>query len=138
MKRKILCVCFGNTCRSPMLQALLSRNLQRGEFEIESAGLADRTGAPASAHAVTCMQERGMDIASHRSRKASELDLASYDHIYCVEETLSHQLIALGAPIGKVEVVEVSNPYGKDIETYRTCAETLSRIAEALSAKLNQ
>lgn len=121
-----------------MLQALLSRNLPREKFEIESAGLADRTGAPASAHAVECMQERGLDIISHRSREASDLNLASYDHIYCVEEALSNQLVALGAPKEKIEVTEVSNPYGKDLETYRACAETLSRIAEALAAKLNQ
>lgn len=138
MKRRILCVCFGNTCRSPMLQALLSRSLPREKFNIESAGLADRSGAPASVHAIECMREKGLDITDHQSRKASDLDLASYDHIYCVEEVLSQQLIALGVPVEKVEVVEVSNPYGKDLETYRACAEVLSQIAEALASKFNQ
>lgn len=121
-----------------MLQALLSRNLPREKFEIESTGLADRSGAPASTHAIECMRERGLDVTDHRSRKASDLDLASYDHIFCVEEALSQQLIALGAPVEKVEVVEVSNPYGKDLEIYRACAEVLSQIAEALTNKFNQ
>lgn len=138
MKRKILCVCFGNTCRSPMLQAFLSRILPREKFEIESVGLADRSGAPASSHAVECMSEKGLDITGHRSRKASDLDLISYDYIYCVEEVLSQQLVALGAPKEKVQVVEVSNPYGQDLETYRACAAILSKLAEMLASKLNQ
>lgn len=136
MKRKILCVCFGNTCRSPMLQAFLSRNLPHENFEVESAGLVDRSGASASPHAVECMREVGLDITSHRSRRASNLDLASYDQIYCVEEALAQQLVSLGALVEKVEVAEVSNPYGKDLETYRACAETLSQLAEKLASKL--
>lgn len=138
MKRKILCVCFGNTCRSPMLQALLSEKLRDKDFDVESAGLADRFGTPASIHAVECMREKGLDITNHRSRKASDLDLTSYDRIYCVEEVLIQQLIALGAPNDRVEVVEVSNPYDKDLETYRACAEILSRLAATLASKLNQ
>ena len=138
MKRKILCVCFGNTCRSPMLQAFLSEKLRDKDFTVESAGLADRFGASASLHAVECMRKKGLDITNHRSRKVSDLALISYDHIYCVEEALVPQLIALGAPKDKIEVVEVSNPYGKDFETYRTCAEVLSRLATTLASKLNQ
>ena len=138
MKRKILCVCFGNTCRSPMLQALLSQILPREDFEIESAGLADRSGAPASPHAIECMRERCLDITAHRSRRASDLELSSYDRIYCVGETLAQKLVALGASREKVEVIEVSNPYGQDLEIYRACAEILSQLTKTLVSKLVQ
>ncbi len=136
--KKILCVCFGNTCRSPMLQALLIQGLQGKSVDVESAGLADRFGVPATPHAVECMKERGLDITGHRSHKVSDLDLASYDHIYCVEEVLTQRLTALGAPAEKVEVIEVSNPYGKDLETYRACAEVLARVGIDLAGKLSQ
>lgn len=138
MKKRILCVCFGNTCRSPMLQALLSRNLPCENFEIESAGLADKSGAPASSHAIECMKEKGLDITAHRSRRASDLELSSYDHIYCVEEVLAQKLVALGAPIERVEVVEVSNPYGQNLEIYRACAEVLSQLTKTVVSKLVQ
>ncbi|MEX0934106.1 MAG: hypothetical protein WD003_02525 [Candidatus Paceibacterota bacterium] len=138
METKILCVCFGNTCRSPMLQALLARDLSRQEFEIESAGLSGNAGKAASPHAIKCMQEKGLDITDHRSRKASDLNLHSYDHIYCVEKVLSQRLIELGTPRERIEVVEVSNPYGKDLATYHACAEVLSKIATTLARKLNQ
>ena len=121
-----------------MLQALLSRNLPRENFEIESAGLADRSGAPASPHAIECMRERGLNITAHKSRRVSDLELSSYDHIYCVEEALAQKLIALGAPREKVEVVEVGNPYGQDLETYRVCAEVLSQFAKTLASKFVQ
>lgn len=137
-RKKILCVCFGNTCRSPMFQALLVQELRGKNADVESAGLADRFGVPASPHAVECMRERGLDITGHRSRRASDLDLTAYDHIYCVEEALAQQLTALGAPREKVEVVEISNPYGKDLETYRTCAEVLSCLATTLASKFDQ
>jgi len=121
-----------------MLQALLSRNLPRENFEIESAGLADRSGAPASPHAIECMREMGLDITAHKSRKASDLELSSYDHIYCVEEVLATKLIALGAPRERTEVVEVSNPYGQDLEVYRVCVEVLSQLAKTLASKFIQ
>lgn len=142
-RKKILCVCYGNTCRSPMLQALLTQELQsKGvEVEVESAGLADKFGASASHHTIECMKEKGLDITNHRSRRVSDLNLALYDHIYCVEESLVPQLIALGAPEKEVEVVEkerggINNPYGSDLETYRACAEVLACVATALAGKL--
>jgi len=137
-RKKILCVCFGNTCRSPMFRALLIQELRGKEVEVESAGLADRFGVPASQHAVECMRERGLDITDHRSQRASDLDLTAYDHIYCVEEVLAHQLTALGAPREKVEVVEITNPYGKDLETYRACAEVISRLAITIASEFDQ
>ena len=121
-----------------MFRALLIQELRGKEVEVESAGLVDRFGAPASQHAVECMRERGLDITDHRSRRASDLDLTTYDHIYCVEEVLAQQLTALGAPREKVEVVEISNPYGKDLETYRACAEVLSRLAVTVASKFDQ
>lgn len=121
-----------------MLQALLLQELRGKNAEVESAGLADRFGVPASPHAVECMRERGLDITGHRSRRASDLDLTAYDHIYCVEEALAQQLMTLGAPKEKVEVVEISNPYGKDLETYRACAEVLSRLVVTLASKFDQ
>lgn len=137
-RKKILCVCFGNTCRSPMLQVLLVQELRGKNVEVESAGLADKFGVPANSHAIECMRERGLDITDHRSRRASDLDLTAYDHIYCVEKVLAQQLVALGAPKEKVEVVEISNPYGKDPETYRACAQVLSRLVETLASKFDQ
>lgn len=135
--KKILCVCYGNTCRSPMLQALLSRELKsRGvEAEVESAGMLDEAGAPANENAIICMKERGIDITDHLSRGISNLDLSAYDKIVCLINA-APLLIGKGALPEKVKVVEVENPYEKDLEAYRACANALALIAKKLAIKL--
>ncbi|MDP2638638.1 MAG: hypothetical protein Q8P06_00485 [Candidatus Azambacteria bacterium] len=135
--KKILCVCYGNTCRSPMLQALLARELKsRGvKAVVESAGMLDEAGAPANEKAIFVMAEMGLDITGHLSRGVSNLDLSTYDKIVCLTDTAKSLLISRGVPPEKIDVLEVVNPYRKDINAYRACAYILSRAA-ALSASL--
>ena len=68
--KKLIFVCTGNTCRSPMAEGLL-RNLlgaDRG-WGISSAGICAGDGAPASPNAVEALREKGIDIASHRAQR---------------------------------------------------------------------
>ena len=138
--KKILCVCYGNTCRSPMFQALLSRELKnRGiEAEVESAGILAAVGAPANEKAIVCMEEKGLDMTNHRTRLVSDLDLSSYDVVFCIALAIkaTQTLIDLGVLLDKIEFVVAADPYGMDIETYRACAETLARKAAAIANKL--
>ncbi len=141
--RKILCVCYGNTCRSPMLQVLLARELKnRGvEVVVESAGLIAKVGFPANEKAIICMKERGLDITNHKSRGVSDLDLPTYDNVFCIFSVITdinvkNALIYLGILTDKIEFIAAGDPYGEDIETYRACAETLEREAAMIVNKL--
>lgn len=67
----ILFVCTGNTCRSPLAEALARRELERRGWphvQVASAGIAAREGDGASRHAVTVAQRHAVDLADHRSR----------------------------------------------------------------------
>lgn len=67
---RILLVCTGNTCRSPMGEALLRRALEaRGwsHVEVRSAGVGAAPGARASAEAVRVAERHGLDLSDHRS-----------------------------------------------------------------------
>ncbi len=67
----ILFVCTGNTCRSPMAEALAREELDRRGWKhvrVASAGIAADPGLSASEHAVTVLGRRGVSLASHRSQ----------------------------------------------------------------------
>ncbi|MFQ5746866.1 MAG: low molecular weight phosphotyrosine protein phosphatase [Gemmatimonadota bacterium] len=68
--RRILFVCTGNTCRSPLAEGLARAAAARlgREVEIRSAGILAMNGAPASRWAEVVADERGVDLSAHRSR----------------------------------------------------------------------
>ena len=86
MIHRILIVCTGNICRSPMAEALLRAKLGSG-FQVSSAGLAALVGAPADPLAVEVMQERGHDITGHRGRQALPSLLEGADLILTMDQT---------------------------------------------------
>jgi protein-tyrosine-phosphatase len=71
-KLKVLFVCTGNTCRSPMAEGILKKMLQdKGavDLEVSSAGTHGLPHAPASLFAMQVAGERGIDLSRHRSRR---------------------------------------------------------------------
>ncbi|MGH7740203.1 MAG: low molecular weight protein arginine phosphatase, partial [bacterium] len=70
MPQKIVFVCTGNTCRSPMAEGLLRKAVQENHLtlEVQSAGLAVFSGIPAAAEAVEACREKGVDISAHQSQ----------------------------------------------------------------------
>lgn len=70
MFNRVLMVCVGNICRSPMAEGLLaSRLTRRGAPTVGSAGVAAPAGRPADPIACRLMKERGIDISGHRARQ---------------------------------------------------------------------
>ena len=86
---KILIVCRGNTCRSPMYAALLQDKLKRQgrEATVESAGiLASAKGQPAAREWLEMRSYTHVDLNEHRSRWIGDLDLNVFDTIICLDE----------------------------------------------------
>lgn len=140
---RILCVCTGNTCRSPMLAALLAAALARRGLAaaVESAGLAAADGAPASVGACRALARRGLDLATHRSRPVAALDLGQYHRIYALTPRHALFLRAQGVPPERLAVVAaeqggVPDPFGGDDEAYEAIAALLAAEAERLADEL--
>lgn len=127
---RILVVCYGNTCRSPMFERILSAGLW-GCFisnTVESAGMLVESaeGQPAAAEAIQCLGQHYSGIENHKSRYIGSLpDLSVFDRVYCFEEKFVPGLIKFGIPTHKIKVYELPNPWQKGLQAYYECAQAI-------------
>ena len=139
---KILFVCTGNTCRSPMAQYLFEEEMKkRGVLcECRSAGLATFTGNPASDLAVAVMKEINIDISGFRSTSIRSILAEEFDLYVPMTYNHAHALLELG--IGKKKIYlfdkDVIDPYGGNIEFYRKTRDDLIQKLRRLAAFVEQ
>ena len=130
---KILFICTGNTCRSPMAQGLFKAMLLKEEIdnvEVESAGLSAIEGMPACENAIEALKEEGLDISTHSAKLITNEMLSDADLIVgvtpthvtalvCSNPSLSSKIILLGDGI--------EDPYGMTLESYKDSRDNIKK-----------
>lgn len=138
---RVLFVCSGNTCRSPLAEALFRRMLDdagRQDIVVESAGTGAYDGAPASEGAFLVALEAGLDLTRHRARLLDRELVAEADLILTMSRGHLSRVERLGGE-GKAHLLglyanaspeesELRDPYGGDVEGYRRTLEQLERL----------
>ena len=137
--KKVLVVCTGNTCRSPMAEGWLNRKLAGKGWTAESAGVGAWDGVSATPEAVEAMREIGMDISAHRSRRLSAGLVAEAAVILAMTEGHWREIVRrfpeaeqktfLVHGFGVDEVQDVADPVGLPVEAYR---HTRDELVQAL------
>lgn len=136
----MLFVCSGNTCRSPLAEAIASKlahDMGLTDLQFESAGTGAWDGAPASDGALLVGMERGLDLSTHRSRALTRDIVAEADIVLTMGDHHLREVESLGGR-GKAFLLTayaartdagrgVSDPFGGGLEVYRSTAEELDR-----------
>ena len=146
-----LFVCTGNTCRSPMAEALLRAALPKASaWRVASAGLAACEGARASSQAVAALDELGLDLRDHRSRPVSPDLMRDAASIIVMTGAHAHLLTSL-YPLVRDRVFilrsfdpdsppdsDVADPYLGTPDEYRRCRDLIRRAIPGLVLYLEQ
>lgn len=138
MINKILMVCLGNICRSPMAEGWFKHNLKgkvavnNEPFYIASAGIEGVVGWSATEHAQKVMLKHGVDISQHRARQLNDYMINEYELILVMEERQKKHIEKIFPHSrGKVHLLgrwsdfEVADPYELGENAFEECFDLI-------------
>lgn len=153
MSVKIVMVCLGNICRSPLAEGILASKLPQNKFSVDSAGTGSwHIGQSPDERSIAVAKKNGLDISHQRGRQFSSADFDTFDYIFVMDNSNYENVIALAETNeqkAKVTLImneltpqqnqDVPDPYfgmhnGFDI-VYAMLDEVCDVIAQKLIAK---
>ncbi|MCL1802335.1 MAG: hypothetical protein FWG30_01655 [Eubacteriaceae bacterium] len=153
--QKILFVCAGNTCRSPMAEAIFNRYAHMEgisqHYHASSAGLFAYEGQKASVEAIRALQRHGMDLPGHESKNISAYNLDEFDLIIAMtEQILSDIMLENPTQADKLRTLcqwgfdddslslDISDPFGGSESEYERVFEDLDYFLGSAVARLKR
>jgi arsenate reductase len=122
--KRVLFLCIGNICRSPMAEAL-ARKYGSDVLEVSSAGLSPAMNN--TPYTRTVLAEKNVELGNHLPRRFRDLDVSKYDLIVNMSGSMLPRTI--GVP---VEDWRVDDPMGGSEDEFREARETIEMLVMRL------
>ena len=141
---KILMVCLGNICRSPLAEGILQSKLPIG-FVVDSAGTIDmHQGKNPDYRSVETGHHYNVDISRQRSRPFTPKDFEEFDHIYCMDQNNLEDVLSVAKSAdhrNKVSLIlennqEVPDPYWGEMKDFDHVYQLLDKACERIAINL--
>ena len=147
---KILMVCLGNICRSPLAEGILKSKLD-ANFIVESAGTAAyHVGNKPDPRSIAVARQNGLNITNQRARKFNKQDFENFDIIYAMDNSNYQNIIALAEndqQKDKVKLIlnesfpeknlDVPDPYYGGEKGFENVYNMLDNACEIIAKRIN-
>lgn len=150
MKTKVLMVCLGNICRSPLAEGILKSKVDPSQVFVDSAGTAGyHVGNPPDERSIAVANKYGIDISTQKCRRFSKTDFQDFDYIYAMDKSNFSNIIKLAngkADERKVKLLldgvdlglsEVPDPYYGGEDGFEKVYQMVDLACEVIAKRLN-
>ena len=150
MSVKILMVCLGNICRSPLAEGILASKLPKGKFTVDSAGTGSwHIGRHPDERSIAVAKKNKINISTQKGRQFSVADFDAFDYIYVMDSSNYNDVVELAKTQDhrdKVQMilndlfpnenVDVPDPYFGLPNGFEIVYNMLDEVCEVISKKL--
>lgn len=150
MKIKVLMVCLGNICRSPLAEGILKSKIDASKIEVSSAGTGGwHVGELPDPRSIEVAQQHDLDITDQRGKQFSTYDFEIYDHIFVMDTSNYKDVVKLATCASEKEKVQlileetfpgekrdVPDPYYGGEQGFENVYQMLDAACEKIAARL--
>lgn len=150
MKTKVLLVCLGNICRSPLAEGILRAKLPQDDFLIDSAGTGNwHVGELPDQRSIDIANKYGIDLTTQRARQFIKDDFTTFDHIYVMDQSNYTNVIQLAEKTEDIQKVhllldaidpgkktEVPDPYFGGADGFEQVYQLIDQACTLIAKKL--
>ncbi|TLF44014.1 low molecular weight protein-tyrosine-phosphatase [Maribacter aurantiacus] len=151
MKTKVLMVCLGNICRSPLAEGILKNKVDTSMVFVDSAGTGGyHIGNPPDSRSIAVARKYGIDISNQICRKLTAADLEEFDVLYAMDKSNYGNIIGLSKnkeQARKVKLllsevktgdVEIPDPYYDSVDGFEKVFQMIDAACEEIAKKLSE